>query len=157
METERVTMSDGSRGGRLDVLAEFRGGLVAIELDARSPRRKSLEKLRQFTAFRVIGLRGVSMRPPAGIDAVVMLDIGPDPSPDFEKLVKAYPGRVDNRARKAAFSQFIARLRQGFPAAQLLDGMKCYAAWCAAKMSPDEEPLALAAWLSRAMWEHPWE
>lgn len=65
----------GHRTGRVDVVAEYQGGMIVIELDARSPRRKSVEKLKQFDAFRIIGLRGGDGGYLSDIDAIVSLDI----------------------------------------------------------------------------------
>ena len=71
-----VPAFDGERNGRIDVVLQKNGGLVAIELDARTPRRKSLKKLRCFPGYRIVALRGVALdRPPDGIDAAVSLPV----------------------------------------------------------------------------------
>lgn len=60
------------RDGRIDLLAVRNGGVVAIELDTRRPRKRSLLKLRLADAFRLIVLRGVEgYDVPEGIDAVI--------------------------------------------------------------------------------------
>ena len=51
----RVGIRESGRGaGRIDLLASIHDGFVAIELDRRSPRSKSLDKLRSFNAFRIV-------------------------------------------------------------------------------------------------------
>jgi hypothetical protein len=62
-----ITTDDGRRG-RLDVVAEKCGARIAIEIDARRPREKSLAKLRTFDGGRIIALRGVSV--PGRIDRI---------------------------------------------------------------------------------------
>lgn len=62
--------------GRLDVVATKDGGQVAIEIDSRSPRKKSLRKLNRMDCFRIVALRRlvpISERYD-GIHAVVGID-----------------------------------------------------------------------------------
>ena len=65
--------------GRLDVVASKDGGQVAIEIDSRSPRKKSLRKLNRMDCFRIVALRRVvpSTEAYAGIHAVVGIDTVP--------------------------------------------------------------------------------
>jgi hypothetical protein len=71
----RVNLPDGGFG-RYDIVAVHPRGSVAIEIDARKPRRKSLEKLRQFGGGRIVALRGVAdLTKPEGIDAVVPIRV----------------------------------------------------------------------------------
>ena len=56
-----VARADG-RPGRIDLVAEYRNERVAIEIDYRSPREKSLDKLRQFRGYRIVCLRGAAHR-----------------------------------------------------------------------------------------------
>ncbi len=72
------------RDGRIDIVATaISGERVAIELDARKPRRRSIEKLRLFPGSRVIGLRGVEWRDlPDGIDDVICLTVYGAPNAD---------------------------------------------------------------------------
>jgi len=67
-----VAIPDKERSGRIDIVATLKDGRVAIEIDARKPRRKSLLKLKLFQGFRIVALRGVDMpQPPDGIHATV--------------------------------------------------------------------------------------
>jgi len=63
----------GSASGYIDMVAWFRGGTVAIELDRRRPRAKSIEKLLSVNAFRMIVLRDArwQLGLPSGIHAMV--------------------------------------------------------------------------------------
>jgi hypothetical protein len=71
----RVDLPDGGFG-RYDIVAHHPRGAVAIEIDARKPRRKSLAKLRQFDGGRIVALRGVAdLTKPEGIDAVVSIRV----------------------------------------------------------------------------------
>jgi hypothetical protein len=75
VEVRVADRGDGQRG-YIDIVASCSDGAVAIELDCRSPRAKSLAKLRQFSGFRVVGLRGaVCSVVPDGIDAVVAMPL----------------------------------------------------------------------------------
>lgn len=62
--------------GYIDLLAQYQDGFVAIELDNRTPRAGSLDKLRAFKAFRLLVLRGdrgwTSER---GIDAIINVPV----------------------------------------------------------------------------------
>lgn len=65
-----------TRDGRIDLVVELDGGAAAIELDTRKPRRRSLQKLRLFYGYMIVGLRGVSMiSAPHGIDEVVKIEV----------------------------------------------------------------------------------
>jgi hypothetical protein len=70
-----VVSNDGRRG-RIDLVVSRCGASVAIEIDARKPRRKSLDKLRCFNGGRVLVLRGVAGNCQLHeIDAVVPLRV----------------------------------------------------------------------------------
>lgn len=69
------TRESGVSGGRIDLLARYRGGYVAIELDNRSPRAGSLDKLRAFNTYRIIGLRGRFWPRERGIDAIINIPV----------------------------------------------------------------------------------
>lgn len=69
-----VALGEG-RGGRFDLVVEKNGARVAIELDARRPRRRSVEKLKSFDGGRVIGLRGVAGVQYLDIDAVAVIPV----------------------------------------------------------------------------------
>lgn len=79
-QTERWVPMPG-RSGRLDIYAicPVSGTPVAIEIDARRPRKKSIRKLNHVgdDALRVICLRGVSapLSGVAGVDAVFCLPV----------------------------------------------------------------------------------
>lgn len=63
-------------GGRLDIVAISKGYPVAIEIDARKPRNKSLLKLRAWRYGRVVALRGVNIdRLPDGIHAAANIKV----------------------------------------------------------------------------------
>lgn len=72
-----VPVRDSGRGlGFIDLLADFRGGCVALELDRRSPRPGSMDKLRMFDAFRIIVLRGAEpWSKERDIDAIISLPV----------------------------------------------------------------------------------
>jgi hypothetical protein len=54
----------------------YRDGFVAIELDRRSPRAGSMDKLLAFNAFRIIALRGAGpWRNERGIDAIISIPV----------------------------------------------------------------------------------
>lgn len=64
------------RRGRIDLVARSSEGNVAIELDTRRPRAKSILKLNTFDGFRIIGLRGVQwVEKVPGIDAIIGLRV----------------------------------------------------------------------------------
>jgi hypothetical protein len=74
--------------GRIDLVAEYRNERVAIEIDYRSPREKSLDKLRQFRGYRIVCLRGAYVNPPDGIDAVVALPMRAGWQPHRQRPLK---------------------------------------------------------------------
>lgn len=62
------------RRGRIDLVAYKYGGAVAIELDCRNPRTKSIQKLRAFDGAKIFALRGIRVIDmPAGIDGAAYL------------------------------------------------------------------------------------
>jgi hypothetical protein len=64
------------RSGRVDIVAEHDGGSVAIEIDHRNPRQKSVHKLRRFSGFRLLALRGIALpNLPDGIDGAVSIPV----------------------------------------------------------------------------------
>lgn len=62
---------------RIDMVVErvSTGGRVAIELDCRKPRRKSVDKLRKFPGFRIVGIRGIEGHDEPGIDRCVAMRV----------------------------------------------------------------------------------
>lgn len=71
-----VAMPNG-RMGRFDLVVRRWGCQAAIEIDARKPRAKSLEKLLLFNGGRIVALRGVAARGSfEGIDTIVSLRVG---------------------------------------------------------------------------------
>jgi hypothetical protein len=64
-----------SRNGRIDIVASKQGQNVAIELDCRTPRLRSIKKLKLFSGYRIIGLRGIRHPIVDGIDGVVCLQV----------------------------------------------------------------------------------
>ena len=70
-----VELADG-RSGRIDIVAKHGcGGWVAIELDCRKPRRKSVAKLMEMSCFRIVGLRGIEGHIEPGIHACVAMRV----------------------------------------------------------------------------------
>lgn len=72
-----VGLRESGRGfGYIDLLAIYHDGFVAIELDNRSPRARSLDKLRAFNAFRIVVLRGERDWPlERDIDAIISIPV----------------------------------------------------------------------------------
>lgn len=62
-------------GGRIDIVASWDDWRVAIEIDARKPRARSLLKLRAFQGATIVALRGVTALLPEGIDAVANIPV----------------------------------------------------------------------------------
>ena len=88
------------RAGRLD-LAFFHNELrewCAIEIDARRPRKRSLEKLRRFVGVRVVMLRGVEGNGEIeGVDGVIALPVRIAAKGEKDKTAV---GRVARRLRE---------------------------------------------------------
>jgi hypothetical protein len=63
------------RNGRIDIVAQKNGESVAIELDCRSPRMRSIKKLKLWDGYKILGLRGVRHPIIDGIDGVVCLQV----------------------------------------------------------------------------------
>lgn len=64
------------RDGRIDIVAFALADRIAIELDCRKPRRRSLEKLRLFDGYKIVGVRGIEgHETPDGIDAVIPMRV----------------------------------------------------------------------------------
>lgn len=85
-----VVLPEG-RNGRYDLVAEWGSHRIAVEIDTRKPRQKSLDKLRAFDGGRIIALRGVSCAWRIdGIDAIVPLKVRIASSPEVsdKKVVK---------------------------------------------------------------------
>ena len=76
MPEYRIDLPDGRRG-RIDLVVETPGAMIAIEIDTRKPREKSLRKLALFNGGRIIALRGVGGTPKhvGEVDAVVRLSV----------------------------------------------------------------------------------
>lgn len=72
-----IVYGDGEHErGRIDIAVLMHGQTVAIEIDARKPRVRSLKKLRAFDGGRVLALRGVAGGVRIhGIDAVVPIRV----------------------------------------------------------------------------------
>lgn len=64
-----------TKNGRIDIVARKDGQHVAIELDCRTPRMRSIKKLKLFPGYRIIGLRGIRHPIVDGIDGVVCLQV----------------------------------------------------------------------------------
>lgn len=97
-----VESRDGhsDHAGRLAVVATKADIVIGIQVDRKTPREKSLYKLRDYPCdYRVVVLREESPQPlPAGIDAVVFLKTARDEL--FERFWNAYPkkkAKVDAR------------------------------------------------------------
>lgn len=66
-----------TKNGRIDLIAECNGAMIALELDWTKPRFKSLAKLRNFRGYRIVVLRRSDPwpYPLQGIDAVVCVPV----------------------------------------------------------------------------------
>lgn len=66
-----------TRHGRIDLIAELNGAMMALELDWAKPRFKSLTKLRNFLGYRIVVFRRSDPwpYPLQGIDAVVSIPV----------------------------------------------------------------------------------
>lgn len=139
------------REGRVDILASIFGGVVAIEIDARKPRARSLKKLALFNAYRIVALRGVSMDPPPGIDAVVALHVAAVQRPElegFQEFYDAYPRHI---ARGTAERAWPAAVSKAGSAAVLCDAALAFRRKCVGK---DENYIPHpATWLNGARWQ----
>lgn len=97
-----ITLSDG-REGRIDLVARRWGGATAIEIDARRPRTKSLDKLREFDGGRIMALRGVAgCGRFDGIDAIVPIRVRMLRSTDERDEARGAVGRAVYRRRRRA-------------------------------------------------------
>lgn len=67
---------------RVDLVAQFRGGYVAIELNRRHPRRRSLAALQSMDMFRILALRGAPEPLPkvSSINAIISLKLDKVPA-----------------------------------------------------------------------------
>lgn len=146
-----TTALGDDREGRVDILATIMGGVVAIEIDARKPRARSLKKLRLFNAFRIIALRGVDMEPPDGIDAVVALKVAAVQRPEldgFQEFYDAYPRHI---ARGTAERAWPAAVSKAGSAAVLCEAARAFRRKCVGK---DENYIPHpATWLNGARWQ----
>lgn len=75
---EYVVEMPNGRSGRIDIVAQaLNGAWLAIEIDARKPRKRSVAKLGQRNWLRISCLRGVSegVDEYPGLDAVIALPV----------------------------------------------------------------------------------
>lgn len=97
---------DGQYRGRINLVAAKDGKTVALSLDRRSIRDKSVFMLREFPCdCRIALLRSPNVPPlPAGIDAVISLQItsGEDA---FLRFWDAYPRKVDKQKALKAWKR----------------------------------------------------
>ncbi len=97
-----VELPTGHRG-RIDIVAQAKNGRwLAIEIDARKPRKRSVEKLSLRNWLRVSCLRGVTegVADYPGLDAVIALPVRI--ASVREKSRKARVGDAGRRAREIA-------------------------------------------------------
>lgn len=136
--------------GFVDLLAEFDGQRVVLELDARTPRAKSLHKLLSFDgAWRIAVLRGgpETIAVPNGIDAVVSV---PVEAYGFDRFWDEYPKRVAKSDARIAWDKIK-------PDAALQD--RIIAAVCEQRTWPQWQRDGgqfiphPATWLHRRQWE----
>lgn len=158
VQLEAATAGLGDvRNGRVDILATIEGGAVAIEIDARRPKPRSINKLKLFDAFRIVALRGVSGEAPEGIDAVVALDVCGLETAKFDEFWSIYPMRAGANSRKLALKKFTQIVQQGVSPNDIIDGIRRYAAWCEVTGKIGTEWVKTAVpWFNAEMWKDPW-
>lgn len=92
---EYVVALPSGRSGRIDIVAKKDGRWLAIEIDARKPRKRSIEKLALRNWIRVSCLRGVAegIDEYPGLDAVIALPVRLASFPEKAKKANvAYAG-----------------------------------------------------------------
>lgn len=89
---------DNKYRGRINIVATRDGKTIALSLDRQSIREKSIFMLRDFPCdCRIVLLRGKDApQPPAGIDAVIPLQVASGES-TFLQFWDAYPRKVDKQ------------------------------------------------------------
>lgn len=92
--------------GKVSVIAAKNGVLIAIAVDRKSPREKSVFKLRNYPCdFRLVVLREADHPAPiAGIDAVISIR-SVDGDDLFPQFWKAYPQKKDRQRSYQAFAR----------------------------------------------------
>ena len=92
--------------GRVGIVAAKDGIVFGIAVDRKTPREKSIYKLRNFQCdYRIIVLRSEQeLPPPAGIDAVVSIR-DTDAEDQFLKFWAKYPKKVGRAAAYDAFKK----------------------------------------------------
>jgi DNA-binding transcriptional ArsR family regulator len=118
--TREVKVADRGDGrpGRIDLVAGRDNTMIAIEIDRESVRPKSLHKLSQVDAFKLVVLRRSSLSTvPDGVDAIVVLDP--------VAATKGPATAVFIRKGSAQWHRWVAHLA--------LSGKKPYAQWYASE------------------------
>lgn len=138
-------------GGRIDLVAEKDGFRAAIELDCRSPRSKSVAKLRNFDGYRVIVLRGEleqELEIP-GIHAVIGVPCALVPreiDAGFEEFWAVYPRHQAKGGALRAYTRALKRATREV----ILAGARRYAV---ERAGQDKRYTAMAAtWLNQDRW-----
>lgn len=91
--------------GRLGIEAVKADTVIAVQIDRKSPREKSLHKLREYPCdFRIIALREGTEQPvPTGINALILLKSKSGEL--FERFWKAYPRKKAKSDAKKAWDK----------------------------------------------------
>lgn len=97
---------DGQYRGRINLVATKDGKTIAVALDRRSIRDKSVFMLREFPCdCRIVLLRNSEVPlPPAGIDAVLPLQVASGED-DFLRFWDSYPRKVDKQKALKAWKK----------------------------------------------------
>lgn len=92
--------------GRIGIVAAKDGTVIAMEIDRKSARKKSLYKLTAYPCdFRLVLLMGGEERkPPEGIDAVIPLHVK-DGDDSFHTFWDAYPKKVNKQRAYEVFKR----------------------------------------------------
>lgn len=137
--------------GRVGIVATKHGCTVAIEVDRRSIREKTMFKLREYSCdVRVVLLRGgVCENPPAGINAVFSLKLE-DLDDLFHTFWDAYPKKTDKRRSYEVFKKLKVTPELLTTMLQALETQKRSEQWRKAK--GQYIPYA-STWLNGRRWE----
>jgi hypothetical protein len=142
------------RHGYIDlvVMEEDRG--VAIELDRRLPRAKSLKKLSKFDGYRICVTRTAnSSREFEGmVDEVIAVPVLPSENPKFQEFWKVFPARKGSNPKYPARQKFDELVRQGIDPDAIIGGARGYAA-AAGKDANTEFICTAVVFLNQRRWE----
>ena len=142
---------DSQYTGRVGIVAAKDGTVFGIAVDRKTPREKSIYKLREFQCdYRIIVLRsGQELLPPAGIDAVVSIH-----DADAEDLFLKFWGKYPKKAGRAAAYDAFKKL--GVTDALLLEMLHALAIQSASQQWKEDNGRYIphaSTWLNGRRWE----